>query len=204
MIVELAGPSGVGKSTLARALLGRGAAEPERLGLAAAKGLVANTSGTPEVRDFCLVLAKTFATATGPRRDERRSFTIRSLARLLAARKQKNEVLQVLDGGLVRRGHGIHDVRSAVPIADYYWHMPAADLTIFLLAPETEIEARNKARGGVQDRSADVARMLMLDGLAVLALEKRGKRVAFVDALRPPEQNADVVLGLIRGAARTH
>jgi thymidylate kinase len=127
-------------------------------------------------------------TARGKRVGERRSFIYRSLWRLIAARKQPVPVL--LDGGLVRRAHGVDALKSDICIEDYYRLMPVADLTVFLVADLDIVQERNIQRGGDHDRSAEAWRAMELDVIARRVFRERGARFVVLDAALSPEENS--------------
>lgn len=174
-VIELAGPSGVGKSTIAEALIAaRGYCSALPVGLKDAERGVAFRS---DVKPFVTLIRDAVATArveVGPRY----SFVMRTLWRTLLA--QRGGGCTVLDGGLLRRAHGIDALRSDVPIEHYYRLMPTADLTVFLTTDEETIIARNIERG-TSERIGMIRRALQLDALARSILIDRGAEVLTVD-----------------------
>lgn len=182
-VLELAGPSGVGKSTLASALI---VATPFT---ASARVTLEEALAGAEETDFTDLLEKVFTTAREPV-DQRRSFTYRTLYRLMLARRSDKPVL--LDGGLMRRAHGIDDLCSDVLIEDYYRLAPLADLTVFLEADEETIVARNVLRG-TPERERTVRRSLTLDRIAREILADRGAHVMTLDSRMPVEEMVEAV-----------
>jgi broad-specificity NMP kinase len=179
--IELAGPSGVGKSTLAAnfARSGTVGLDDALLGIQAAQ------TADSALRPFVGLLEEVFKTARGDRQEQRRSFLYRSLWRLILAKRAKTPI--VLDGGLLRRAHGVVLLRSDVDICDYFRLMPLADAIVFLRASREVIEARNRARE--QDRSSEIGMAIEVDRIAVEILTERGANLHFIDATRPPEEN---------------
>jgi len=179
--IELAGPSGVGKSTLANAC---------RIAKSAPVSLTDALSGI-DASPFTNLLEQVAATAKGERLEQRMSFLCRSLWRLILARRSSEPV--ILDGGLIRRAHGVVALRSDVPIEDYFRLMPMADVTVFLLADRELIEARNRQRGGDHDRSAEAAAAMATDEIAVKVLTARNANLRFLNAADPVERNAEAL-----------
>lgn len=186
-IIELCGPSGVGKSTVYQEMLKRGGFEPNpRLDLATAERMILRHEPFFEFRGL---LCDIFETARGPRKEIRRSFVIRSLAKYLIP----GDGVMVIDGGLTQRGQAIDRLQSDVPTEEYFRTMPAPDLIVMFTAPIEEIQDRNKGRGGDHDRSAETVRSVRVCDLAMKAFADRGLNFRIVDAIKLPFLNAQKI-----------
>ena len=199
-LVELCGPSGVGKSAVYAEMLKLGGFIPNpKPAVAEAERVVrAAMLRHPDIAGFVHVLEVIFSTARGPMIGQRRGHTWRSLSKAVRCREGVAGQVMVVDGGLVQRGQGIDRLGSAVPLASYYAAMLTPDLVVMLHAPVATIEARNRARGGKHDRSADVRRSCEVYSIAGSEFDVRGVPVLSVDAELPPERNARIVCAAIK------
>lgn len=197
-LAEICGPSGIGKSTIYKAMLERGGfIQPPQPSLSEAKAIIAAAAPQhPDIAAFAVLLGRIFRNARGDIVSARRSRTWRNLAKVALCRERGDGVM-VLDGGLVQRGQAVDRLITGVPIEDYYRTMPAPDLVVSLCAPVTRIKERNRCRGGVQDRGYEADQSAKLHALARGVLWSRGIRVEVVDAERSPAVNAARILGMI-------
>lgn len=202
-LVELCGPSGVGKSATYREMLAIGGFVPNpKPAVAEAERVVrAAMPRHPDVAAFVELLDRIFATARGPMVGQRRGHTWRSLSKAVRCRDDRSDAAMAVDGGLVQRGQGIDRLQSDVDLGHYYGAMPAPDLVVMFHAPLAVIEARNRSRGGKHDRSADAWRSKTVYDIARSVFDVRGVRILSVDAERPAERNAHIILAAVKGLA---
>jgi len=165
-LVELTGPSGVGKSTIYNKMLEFGGF---------VKNPILDNRAMPKVNDlieecckkdarlneFVLYMEACFKDAEGRRAPFRHMGTRRALYKslLCCLADDENQSWMVVDGGLVHRGQGIARLTPAVDLAKYFELLPTPDMTIFITAPRDVLIERNKIRAldmAFKDRSDEV------------------------------------------------
>ena len=192
-LIELAGPSGVGKSTVYAELMKLGGFTPNPKPSFEEAIHIVDGSPDEDIQVFADLIDRFFNTAQGDRLDVRYSFAKRTLAKTVLARMENGPPM-VVDGGLVHRGlSALSRLTSQVSMAEYYAKLPAPDLICMFTAPKDVLEERNKSRGH-DDRSHEVVLSLCSQVDALAELAKRQLNLVMVDAMLPPAENAKRIL----------
>lgn len=209
-LVELCGPSGVGKSTIYNTMLEFGPCafvpNPKPPHREVMEIVREGVQRYEDIKAFTYLLRIIFSTARGARVRVREKHTYRSLSKLIRCRMSSSPEVMVVDGGLCQRGQAIDALRSEISVGHYYREMPAPDLVVMVDAHVHTIKERNRGRGGSHDRSADVIRSRLVYDVAREEFTKRQIPMLSINSELAAVHNALVILeacnGLKTGEAR--
>jgi thymidylate kinase len=192
LLAELAGPSGVGKSAIYKVVAASG--EITRNPKPSLNEALRNIALKEE---FAFLIERIARTARGARIEARRSFIYRSLYKYILARQSMGKPM-VIDGGLVQRGFAVEQLNSEVTLEEFWQAMPIPDALFMVSTDRNTILYRNKERNGDHDRSWQVDMALAYFSRAYDVLKERGVYIVSIDAMRPAERNASIILDVLR------
>lgn len=192
LLAELAGPSGVGKSAIYEVVKASGEITPNPT-----PNPQEALNGIPIDDKFSKLIQRIVRTAKGPRVEDRASFLYRSYYKYFLAAQSKGKPMLV-DGGLVQRGLAVEQLESEVTMEEFWQTMPMPDALFIVHADKNTISDRNKKRGGDHDRSWQVNMAITHFERAYDVFRQRGVHTMFIDATKPIDLSAYLILTVLR------